>query len=90
MKTLIIIWLIGVEASLLCQVSLWCSCYSVIKAVETNRHTTWAKICYTVLKDAGVTNKRCVEIVYSTRETFIAIVASLLWPITMPIGLFSK
>ena len=90
MKTLVLVWLIGIEVNLIGQLCMWCACYSVVRAAETGQHTNWSRICFAVLKAAGVTAKECANTVYNLADGLIAIGVSIIWPITWLIGLLTK
>lgn len=83
------IWLIGIMINLVLQLILWMACYTAVTAARTDVHTEWSAFCVEILQAAGVTPKECADTVDDPFNGFLAVVGSILWPISFPMGVYT-
>ena len=83
------IYLIVLEAQLVLQIIAWLACKEVVKAARTNKITPLTEFCCMMLTNAKVTPDECVRTVDDRKYSLYALVSMLLWPITLPIGIWN-
>lgn len=81
-------YLIVLEIQLVLQIITWLACNVVVTSARAEKCTTLTEYCYMVLTIAKISPEECVRTVDDVKFNLTALVSALLWPITLPIGIW--
>jgi hypothetical protein len=83
------IYLIMLEVQLVLQIIAWLACNEAVKAARTNKFTSLTNYCCMILTIAKISPEECVHIVDDPKYNMYAVSSIILWPITLPIGIWN-
>jgi hypothetical protein len=84
------IYLIVLEAQFILQILTWVACTITVRSARTNTITGLTEFCCMILTNANISPEECVRTAEDTKYMLLTLVSMLLWPVTLPIGLFMR